>query len=168
MSKYYDTIERWLAGSELRYLTQGDMLAGLKFSGKADELFRYAQKHSQNYGFLPDLTDKIIDGSKTQARRLAQIGDRFVCSEGAWGVWQENGYCKCNIGELHSVGHKMGHTIFTSIRLDRLGNINEADAHSEGYASVQDYIDTWRKTYGEWTPNQEVWVVDFEYIGDDE
>lgn len=172
MSEYDDTVEQWLAGSEFRHLVQGVVSAKLKFSGKAEELFHYAQEQHDSM-FLPRCTKKILDGKKIQARQLAQKGDTFSCTEENWGVWQENGYCKCYIGQLLSLWpidgkRQRGHTIVTNIHLERLGNISEADAHAEGYASVQEYIDTWRKIYGEWIPNQEVWVVGFEYVGDDE
>lgn len=53
-------------------------------------------------------------------------------------------------------------------RKERLGDITEEDARKEGYASVEAFKKIWIEIYGEWTPELDVIVLDFEVVIENE
>ena len=64
--------------------------------------------------------------------------------------------------------HAIGRMCITNIRQERAGDISEADAIAEGFDGVQGFIDIWTALYGKWTPEQAVWVLDFELVNGSE
>lgn len=51
-----------------------------------------------------------------------------------------------------------------SVYQERLGDISEDDARREGYPSVALYIEAFKRIYGDWDPDEIVWVVNFKLI----
>jgi len=47
----------------------------------------------------------------------------------------------------------------------RLGDMTIEDAKREGFASLDEFRESWMNIYGFWDDDRQVWVVDFEYIG---
>ena len=52
----------------------------------------------------------------------------------------------------------------TEIRVESLGQITEADARSEGVASVAEFIELWRSINKTWQPELWVWVIGFRMV----
>lgn len=99
--------------------------------------------------FKPEHAPMILDGTKTQTRRL--------------------GKCRWRVGSIHQakLNFKKGSNPFAHIKIlsryqEPLGNISEADARAEGYNSIQEYVEVFKRIYGMWDPDIDVWVVNFE------
>ncbi len=51
---------------------------------------------------------------------------------------------------------------------ERLGNMRPWDAVREGHESLEEYKEAWEERYNEeWDPDKLVWVVEFEYVGEE-
>ena len=49
----------------------------------------------------------------------------------------------------------------------RLGDMTEQDAITEGFSSLEEFRCEWNSIYKTWDPEQQVWVVEFRHIGVD-
>jgi hypothetical protein len=100
--------------------------------------------------FKKALLEKVLSGEKTQTRRSTQ---------------RKPGVRVYEVGEI--VGIRAGYTKYTAYiritgkRKDKIGNITEDDARKEGFASIEDFKQTWVRIAGKWTPGLIVWVYDF-------
>ena len=106
--------------------------------------------------FKPEHVPMILDGTKTQTRRL--------------------GKKRWNVGAVHQARTKLFGEPFaglriTGVRRQVLCEITYPEALAEGYQSINEYLDAFCRING--TPrsfdvvNQEVWVVDFERVQED-
>jgi len=92
----------------------------------------------------------ILSGRKTQTRRT--------------------GRCRWKVGTIRQAktSYRKDSTFarirILAIRQEPLGQISEADARAEGYNSVAEYQDVFRRIYGSWDPDMPVWVIDFELV----
>lgn len=90
----------------------------------------------------------ILKGCKTQTRRL--------------------GKKRWNVGSVHLAKLQMMSTFyFTKLVIKKvweepLGSISHEDAMREGFDSIQDFKDAWKRTGAKWVPETMVWVVEFE------
>lgn len=50
------------------------------------------------------------------------------------------------------------------VRKQRLREMTEGDARREGCASLDEFKEVWRRVYGEWNPDEEVYVAGFEVV----
>ncbi len=141
--------------------------------------------------FTRENAEKVMAGRKTQTRRPVKAGDvdlvkplpqsriyfqrdKMYCATPIELVDQleitgveHNGRKKWNVGQDYAVQpgrgkHAIGRLRITNIRQKCAGDISKADAIAEGFESVQGFIDIWTRLYGEWAPEQPVWVLDFE------
>jgi len=53
----------------------------------------------------------------------------------------------------------------TDVYQQALGDMTPADADREGGYTLGEFRDVWREINGDWDPDAEVWVVEFEYVG---
>jgi hypothetical protein len=103
--------------------------------------------------FKAEHVPMIRSGRKTQTRR----------------TWDK---CRVKVGSVHIAqtggfgkgAKQFARLLITGVRRERLGDITEADAKAEGYPTVSDYKNIFASIYGRWTPDEMVWVVDFERI----
>lgn len=94
--------------------------------------------------------ESVLSGKKTQTRRRIKPERKFIY----------------RVGKTYAVQPKRGQPAVarfevTAIRKQRLGEITHEEALAEGFASVADYQKLWRKQYGSFDPNEEVWVIEF-------
>lgn len=55
----------------------------------------------------------------------------------------------------------------TDVYQQPLGEMTEEDAQKEGGYEMADFIEAWEEINGEWDPDLEVDVVEFEYVDED-
>lgn len=102
--------------------------------------------------FKPEHVDPILEGRKTQTRRLGQK--------------------RWNVGAVHQARTRMldadstfARLLIMDVRREKLRKISDADANAEGYANADEYLEVWRRVNriprDEPTGNPEVWVVEF-------
>lgn len=97
--------------------------------------------------------ESVLSGKKTQTRRRIKPERKFIY----------------RVGKTYAVQPKRGQPAVarfevTVIRKQRLGEITHKEALAEGFASVADYQELWRKQYGSFDPNEEVWVIEFKLL----
>lgn len=93
----------------------------------------------------------IIAGVKTQTRRdwkrcMVKVGGIYLVKKQ---MLSKEWYAKIQV---------------TGIRRERLGDISTVDAFKEGGYTVAEYICEWKAINGDWTPDLEVYVIDFELV----
>ena len=99
--------------------------------------------------FRPELVPLVLDGRKTQTRRLGV----FEYTPGRdYAVQPGRGK------------HAVGRIKVTAVRRERLGDISQADALREGFASRWEFIAYWRDLHGSWEPDLKPIVIDFEAL----
>jgi hypothetical protein len=95
---------------------------------------------------------KVLDGSKTQTRRLAKPGDQMISNHvGSYNfkeVRSINNRCLWFVGEDYAVqpgrGQKsVGRFLLTDLRFEDVRAISEADAWAEGGYDIQSYLCLW-------------------------
>lgn len=113
--------------------------------------------------------DEILNGTKTQTRRIRKIGE-----------WQDFHYgvhhkdrLKWAVGRTYAIVPKRGQFAIKShrikivgIRLDFLQSITQSDARAEGVSDISEYKELWERINGKgsWNKDTMVWVIDFECI----
>ena len=102
--------------------------------------------------FKPYMTDKILQGRKTQTRRYWKKQRQAAPDSLHWA--QTNFTTESRFARLH----------VKTVTEDVLGNITEEDAQKEGYDSREEFIQAWTELKGHWIPTDLVWVVEFEVI----
>ena len=101
--------------------------------------------------FKPEHVELILSGQKTQTRRLWPHG------------------CRVKVGNVYQCRTRMMDkaSTFARIRVKRiwreqLGEIQELNAHEEGYPSRAAYIEAFRRINGHAALDTVVWAVEFE------
>ena len=97
------------------------------------------------------LLEKILSGEKTQTRRPIKRKKGRAIWEVGKQVGVRNGY-KPFVAYV---------TIKRRYR-QKLGQITDKDARKEGFANVDEFKQAWIQIYGNWKPNEIIWVYDFE------
>lgn len=100
--------------------------------------------------FKPQFIQPILKGRKTQTRRVGKkrwnVGSVHMAKTG---LLCEDPFARLRI---------------TGVRRSLLGWITHEEAEKEGFDCVADFNHAWRQIHGEWSPKQEVWVIDFEVM----
>lgn len=97
--------------------------------------------------FKHEHVQPILDDRKTQTRRTGKMRWKVgSIRQAKTGFRKDDEFAKLRI---------------LAIRQEPLGLISEADAIAEGYDSVEDYKDAFRRIYGFWDDDMVVWVIDF-------
>lgn len=99
--------------------------------------------------FKKHLVPLILEGRKTQTRRLHKH------------QWK--------LGKTYQVKTNYYSRIEAHIRVtrkfnQRLGDISLEDVKKEGFNSLDDFKEAWRRINGNWTPDQTVIVYEFEIV----
>lgn len=111
--------------------------------------------------FTDDHIEQIKNGDKTQTRR----------------DWKDN-FCRPTEGDVMAIttglfvpnDEASGFIRLTEdVRKQRLGDMTDEEARREGdYESVEEFKKAWIDINGEWDPDNEVDVVTFQYMGENE
>ena len=106
--------------------------------------------------FQPEHIEQIRAGEKTATRRQwdsrrATTGTTYRATIGA-DMFVPRSECDCFIRA-------------TDVYQQNLGDMTEADADREGGYSIDGFRSAWENINGDWSPDESVWVVEFEYAG---
>jgi len=103
--------------------------------------------------FKKQFITKIREGKKTQTRRLKQprikIGKTYNLRSSYTRVLTEK-------------------ILITDIFQQYLGEISVEDIRKEGFDSLTEFINIWCEIYGNYDPEEIIWVVEFQYVGNTE
>ena len=99
--------------------------------------------------FKKQFISKIRENKKTQTRRLKQP--------------------RVKIGKTYSL--RSSYTkilpekiLITDIFQQYLGEISQEDIRKEGFEDLNEFKDIWREIYGNYDPEELIWVVEFQYV----
>lgn len=107
--------------------------------------------------FRPELAELVIEGQKTQTRRLAHPGDteRHDSERNIQEVVAVSGRIRWRVGTRYAVqpgrGKRgLGHIMVESIAYepDGVADISEAEAVAEGFSSVAEFHAAWDRING--------------------
>jgi hypothetical protein len=110
--------------------------------------------------FQPEHREQIRSGEKTMTRRQwdscrVTEGKTYRATRGGngpQGLFVPREECDCFI-------------CVTDVYRETLGEMDATDARREGGYTLAEFRDAWRDINGEWDPDEQVWVVAFEYAG---
>ena len=137
--------------------------------------------------FKDKLCQKVLDGTKTQTRRLMKDGEYvFVKPTGeVVEVCDSNNRLKWHVGNSYAVQpgrgkHAVGRILLKGIRRESVQSISEADAIAEGVSKLYYRLSQWQPNEAtlsfkqlwnnihpkgkRWEDNPDVWVLDFELV----
>lgn len=100
--------------------------------------------------FLPYHKPLILSHRKTETRRL----------------WSSP---RARVGAVHQArltlfGDPFALLKILNVHKERLGDISEDSVHREGYDTLEDFKDAWRRINGSWDPDLVPFVVRFECL----
>lgn len=98
--------------------------------------------------FNPEFVPLILNGTKTQTRRLGKKR------------WRENTIQKCQAGESAFAKVRI-----LSVNRESLGQISDEDVRNEGFGTKKAFQEAWTAIYGSWEDEKEVWVIKFRLVG---
>ena len=113
---------------------------------------------------------RVLSGHKTQTRRLVRDSDRLWTIEhedrAPEKVLLRGNRTKWRTGRNYAVQPGRNQKAVARIRLldiryQFLGHISEEEARAEGYASLAEFIETWKMIHGHFDREQPVWVLEF-------
>ena len=103
--------------------------------------------------FKKQFIPKIQQGKKTQTRRLkkpnTKIGKTYHLRSSYRQVLPEI-------------------ILITDIFQQHLGEITHQDINKEGFESLNQFTQVWREIYGLYNPEELIWVIEFQYVGNTE
>ena len=136
--------------------------------------------------FKDKLCQKVLDGTKTQTRRLKKKGEYtpLIIGDEIVAVFDDNQRKKWQIGKTYAVQpghgkHAIGRIGITKIRREHLQEIAYEDAIAEGIRKLyrcpqwlpgevyKSFCELWDSIHPKgkrWKDNPEVWVLDFELV----
>ena len=93
--------------------------------------------------------DMVLQGRKTQTRRIIKT-DKAPAKSGK------------SLAVQPGRGKKaVCHVKVIAVRKARLGDLSKEGAQAEGYENREDFIKVWKEMYGDFNPEQMVWVIEF-------
>lgn len=112
--------------------------------------------------FRPELAAAVMDGSKTVTRRLVSDNPRSP-----W--WREA--CRLMPGRTYAVQPgrgkvAIGRAEVLSVRRERLGDVNHAEARREGFADQPEFARAFAAINGWYDKDAEVWRVELRAVPD--
>jgi hypothetical protein len=99
--------------------------------------------------FKKHLLNKVLDGSKTQTRRIHR---RPLKVGRSYGV-------RCRRYEP-----SVAHIKILRASQERLGAISPEDAKKEGFETSEEFRKAWIEIHGSWNPHETVTVYDFQLL----
>ena len=105
----------------------------------------------------------ILDNKKTATRRLINLGEELLDNPRRLEV---NGRTKWQVGRSYAIqpGRRkksVGRIELTDIKKELLGQMTADDALAEGFASLDEFQQTWIQMHGHYDPDLPVWVITF-------
>ncbi|HDI01201.1 MAG TPA: ASCH domain-containing protein [Candidatus Bathyarchaeota archaeon] len=99
--------------------------------------------------FREHLIKKILRGEKTRTIR-------------------KQGYYK--VGHTYAVQRRIGERAVAWIRIvgkkgpKKLGELTDEDVRPDGYSSLPEFKREWELLYGQWNPDELIWIYDFKVV----
>lgn len=104
--------------------------------------------------FAPSTIDNVLNGSKTETRRLVRNYKPPVRVGRAYSIQQGRGK------------HAVGYFFVKSVRKERLLDITEAGAVKEGFPNREAFLREFARLNRGQLANPEVWVIEFQLASD--
>jgi len=101
--------------------------------------------------FKPYLVEPILNGTKTETRRL----------------WKR---CLVKVGSAYKAKTNLANNstfatiMIAYIRKERLGSIDNDGVEKEGCKSLDAFKQIWIDSYGSWQPDAQVFVIGFQLV----
>lgn len=120
----------------------------------------------KHISFRKELIPLVQSGKKTQTRRTVSYGK---CKNGYPGFairrYKEGDIFVVKESQYKRETH--GYIKINKVRLTDIASINEEDAIAEGFKSIDEFMETWRKIHGnDFGEKQALWKVEFTYLKD--
>ena len=101
--------------------------------------------------FKPEHAKLILEGKKTQTRRIwkkprVKVGNIYKAKTR---LYSKDSFALIKI---------------TGLRREKLREISLEDVKKEGFESLGEFMNAWMRIHGDWNPDEEVYVVDFEML----
>ena len=96
--------------------------------------------------FKRSFISKILRGEKTQTRRPFRSNNNF------------------KVGEVLKINNSNIHILISHKYAQKLGEISSEEIRKEGFSSPEEFQEAWKRIYGEWDPEQQVWVYEFKLL----
>ncbi len=122
--------------------------------------------------FRSDLAQSILDGTKTQTRRVKKPGETLWVSylqDGKGTVTDAQGRIKWDTNRTYAVQTKrgdraIGRFTLLGIKVERIDMISETDARAEGFRDREAFWDAFQRINPGASLDAEVFVLTFELI----
>lgn len=115
---------------------------------------------------------QVLNGSKTQTRRIVQPHDEAVIGmDGVIVAIMSKGRTKWRVGKTYAVqpartAAQVARIHMRGIRREVVTDINEADAIAEGYKNRDAFLQGWQRIHGENSLHHQVWALDFSLVAE--
>ena len=116
--------------------------------------------------------EAVLAKNKTQTRRIVAAKDSPIYTQGNHKTIKAvvaNGRVKWKVGQTYAVQKGRAKSEIARIRITRIrsepvSEISSADAKAEGWATKQEFFDSWQEINGKNSLNHQVWALDFELV----
>lgn len=110
--------------------------------------------------FVPKLALKVVDGEKTATRRAVSDNPRSPWRRKSLRYLEGMSFAV----QPGRGAHGIAKAVVTKRAVEHLCAVTPADARKEGFATREEFVETWTKINGSFDPDELVHVIEFEIV----